>query len=154
MSNPSNPPDPDANTQQKRRYGDSCEQCRRRKRKCDAHEAPCAQCLKSGYECVFPATAAPARLARTINELDYHKDFITKLASVNDDERVELLGDWSRKHTNNQATPSTSSANNSNGRRKRRKTDENVSGVSMSVKEEPASPKKFKVRRLARCVDL
>ena len=41
--------------QPKRRYGDSCEACRRRKRKCDAHEAPCAQCLKSGTECVFPA---------------------------------------------------------------------------------------------------
>ncbi|TIA89657.1 hypothetical protein E3P99_01961 [Wallemia hederae] len=145
--------DTDNHTQQKRRYGDSCEQCRRRKRKCDAHEAPCAQCLKSGYECVFPATAAPARLARTINELDYHKDFISKLAAANDDERAELLGDWSRKHLSNNAAASTSANNgngngNGNGRRKRRKTDDRgrpENGITVkSEPSEPSSPTKFK----------
>ena len=106
--------------QPKRRYGDSCEACRRRKRKCDAHEAPCAQCLKSGTECVFPAyvclficlflfiltfyillyrSAAPARLARTLNELELHKDFISKLSEANEEKRAALLGDWSRKHS-------------------------------------------------------
>lgn len=126
--------DLDSSSHQKRRYGDSCEQCRRRKRKCDAHEAPCAQCLKSGYECVFPATAAPARLARTINQLDYHKDFINQLASATDDHRAELLADWSRKHSS--IHPSASA----NNRRKRRKTNTNANPTpsgSLTVKEEP-----------------
>lgn len=122
---------------QKRRYGDSCEACRRRKRKCDAHEAPCAQCLKSGTECVFPASAAPARLARTMNELDYHKDFIGKLLAATDESRAEMLGDWSRKHTTS-ATPSTSTS--TIDRRKRR------TNSGDNIREEPTSPKKFKVR--------
>ncbi|KAK7448830.1 hypothetical protein VKT23_013559 [Stygiomarasmius scandens] len=95
----SNPP-----VRTKRRYGASCELCRRRKRKCPGRDKDgnslCTHCAEVGVECIFPPNGQTSRARKAMaaanvsSEADKLKDYIRHLASTSATERDRLLSRW------------------------------------------------------------
>ncbi|THU95489.1 hypothetical protein K435DRAFT_755645 [Dendrothele bispora CBS 962.96] len=88
----------------KRRYGASCELCRKRKRKCPGRDkngnSLCTHCAEVGVECIFPPNGQTTRARRAMaaanaaSEVDKLKDYIRHLASTGPSERDRLLSQW------------------------------------------------------------
>ncbi|TRM60137.1 hypothetical protein BD626DRAFT_505624 [Schizophyllum amplum] len=83
---------------QKRRYGASCEACRRRKRRCDGKgpdgRSLCKYCPQAGIPCIFPASGEASKIDKAYTELSTCKTLLFALAKAGDDERERLLAEW------------------------------------------------------------
>ncbi|KAL1691985.1 hypothetical protein GGG16DRAFT_112695 [Schizophyllum commune] len=90
--------DDNGNARQKRRYGASCEACRRRKRRCDGKgpdgRSLCKYCPQAGIPCVFPASGEASKIDKAYSELSTCKALLFSLAKAGDDERERLLAEW------------------------------------------------------------
>ncbi|KIK67032.1 hypothetical protein GYMLUDRAFT_37062 [Collybiopsis luxurians FD-317 M1] len=92
----------------KRRYGASCELCRRRKRKCPGRDSQgnslCTHCGEVGVKCVFPPNGSFKKAVAVVNsissssEADNLRDYIHRLAAGNDEERQRMLNQWIDDH--------------------------------------------------------
>ncbi|KAJ3841679.1 fungal-specific transcription factor domain-containing protein [Lentinula raphanica] len=92
----------------KRRYGASCELCRRRKRKCPGRDSNgnslCTHCGEVGVKCVFPPNGSFLRARKAVAavgalpEVDTLRAYINHLASSSDDERDRMLNQWMDEH--------------------------------------------------------
>jgi hypothetical protein len=95
----------------KRRYGASCELCRRRKRKCPGRDnqgnSLCTHCAEVGVKCVFPPNGSFLRAKKAVAvvnsissspEVDVLQDYIRHLAAVDDKERQRMLDQWIDDH--------------------------------------------------------
>ncbi|KAJ4468254.1 fungal-specific transcription factor domain-containing protein [Lentinula aciculospora] len=88
----------------KRRYGASCELCRRRKRKCPGRDSNgnslCTHCGEVGVKCIFPPNGSFLRARKAVAtvgalpEVDTLRAYISSLASASDDERERMLNQW------------------------------------------------------------
>ncbi|KAJ3788629.1 fungal-specific transcription factor domain-containing protein [Lentinula aff. detonsa] len=93
----------------KRRYGASCELCRRRKRKCPGRDSNgnslCTHCGEVGVKCVFPPNGSFLRARKAVAavgalpEVDTLHAYINRLASASDDERDHMLNQWIDNHS-------------------------------------------------------
>ncbi|ESK90366.1 c6 transcription factor [Moniliophthora roreri MCA 2997] len=85
----------------KRRYGASCELCRKRKRKCPGKDAQgnslCTHCREVGVKCVFPPSRAKVALSSQSNvEVESLRRYIRKLARANQEDQQIMLSKWAR----------------------------------------------------------
>ncbi|KAE9401616.1 hypothetical protein BT96DRAFT_599531 [Gymnopus androsaceus JB14] len=100
----------------KRRYGASCELCRRRKRKCPGRDSQgnslCTHCGEVGVKCVFPPNGsflrakkavAVANPTSNVSEADTLRAYIRDLAAANDEERQQMLKSWIDDHGHSSA---------------------------------------------------
>ncbi|KAG7087452.1 hypothetical protein E1B28_013418 [Marasmius oreades] len=90
----------------KRRYGASCELCRRRKRKCPGRDSTgktlCTHCSEVGVKCVFPPNGKNSRLPKPVpstsdssnKEADILRKYIRRLAIAESEERDQMLSQW------------------------------------------------------------
>jgi Fungal specific transcription factor domain/Fungal Zn(2)-Cys(6) binuclear cluster domain len=84
---------------QRPRCSHACDNCKRRKEKCDGQQ-PCGRCVTRGYqyECRFSEGPVPRRAqvaARRLNRLDSNQDVIisTNLESIDSSSRVRRISD-------------------------------------------------------------
>ncbi|KAF9071042.1 fungal-specific transcription factor domain-containing protein [Rhodocollybia butyracea] len=95
----------------KRRYGASCELCRRRKRKCPGRDEKgnslCTHCGEVGVKCVFPPNGSFLRAKKAVAvvssisatpDAESLRAYIHHLASANEEERQRLLNQWLDNH--------------------------------------------------------
>ncbi|KAJ4498362.1 hypothetical protein C8R41DRAFT_790637 [Lentinula lateritia] len=95
----------------KRRYGASCELCRRRKRKCPGRDSNgnslCTHCGEVGVKCVFPPNGSFLRARKAVAttnsspalpEVDTLRAYIRHLADASDSERERMLNQWIDDH--------------------------------------------------------
>ncbi|KAL0065006.1 hypothetical protein AAF712_007998 [Marasmius tenuissimus] len=98
-----NIPGDDYPTRTKRRYGASCELCRKRKRKCPGRDSEgnslCTHCREVGVKCVFPPSRAKVAMAsQSIGnvEVDGLRRYIRKLAKSTPEQREMMLTKWAQ----------------------------------------------------------
>ncbi|KAF9260559.1 hypothetical protein L218DRAFT_1002524 [Marasmius fiardii PR-910] len=87
-------------TRTKRRYGASCELCRKRKRKCPGRDPStgaslCTHCLEVGVPCIFPPSRAKVAMSKN-TEAEGLRRWIRRLATASREERDVMLGKWGR----------------------------------------------------------
>ncbi|TRM62621.1 fungal-specific transcription factor domain-containing protein [Schizophyllum amplum] len=109
----------------KRRYGASCEACRRRKRRCDGKGANgvslCKYCPQAGIACVFPPRSGEAsRMGRAYSELETCRDLLYGLARASDDDRERMLSKWITRQEENGMSSSRGSGSDRPYKRPRR----------------------------------
>ncbi|KII84828.1 hypothetical protein PLICRDRAFT_179162 [Plicaturopsis crispa FD-325 SS-3] len=82
----------------KRRYGASCEECRRRKRRCPGRDPQgislCTFCSESGIQCVYPKPGEVSRIDEVHAEVAELRALLHSLAEANDDARESMLVGW------------------------------------------------------------
>uniref|UniRef100_A0A0W0EVD3 Zn(2)-C6 fungal-type domain-containing protein n=1 Tax=Moniliophthora roreri TaxID=221103 RepID=A0A0W0EVD3_MONRR len=92
----------------KRRYGASCELCRRRKRKCPGRDSTgktlCTHCSEVGVKCVFPPNGKNSRVPKPNpstseppnSEVNSLQRYIHQLALAEPQHRDRMLNQWTR----------------------------------------------------------
>ncbi|KAF9260462.1 hypothetical protein L218DRAFT_582816 [Marasmius fiardii PR-910] len=105
----------------KRRYGASCELCRRRKRKCPGRDSTgktlCTHCSEVGVKCVFPPNGKNSRVPKPVpstaestnKEADMLRKYIRRLAIAKSDDRDQMLKEWMKDDGVNHLELSTAS---------------------------------------------
>ncbi|KAL1743963.1 fungal-specific transcription factor domain-containing protein [Schizophyllum fasciatum] len=121
----------------KRRYGASCEACRRRKRRCDGKGANgvslCKYCPQAGIPCVFPPrTGEASRIGRAYSELETCKELLFGLARASDDGRERMLSKWIARQEESSLSPSRGSGSD---RPRKRARQDSVSTILSNTEE-------------------
>lgn len=152
----------------KRRYGASCELCRRRKRKCPGRDSTgktlCTHCSEVGVKCVFPPNGKNSRAPKPVpsqsdssnKEADVLRKYIRRLATARSDERDRMLSQWLKDDGVNHLELSTASANSRHTSQGVCSDDEEFDSSSVHMQEsdlECARPhKKLKTKEERRSV--
>ncbi|KAI5835060.1 hypothetical protein K523DRAFT_292439 [Schizophyllum commune Tattone D] len=131
----------------KRRYGASCEACRRRKRRCDGKGANgvslCKYCPQAGIPCVFPPRSGEAsRIGRAYSELETCKELLFGLARASDDDRERMLSKWITKQEESGMSSSRGSGSDRPSKRARRDSISTIMSTTdeHNTSEHPESP--------------